>query len=196
MPRYVAFLRAINVGGHVVKMQRLKDLFVSLGLEQVETFIASGNVIFSSKGKGAALERKIERLLARELGYEVKTFIRSFAELRAIRRLAPSSDAGDCTLYIGFLAEEPCAEAARRLAAAQTRLDEFRVEGRELYWRRKRSADESRFSGATLEKMLGMPMTLRNINTVDRIVAKYECGRIPPPRSPAPDNDATRGTKR
>ena len=61
MTRYVAFLRAINVGGHIVKMETLRDLFTAHGLAKVETFIASGNVIFESK---AAADKKLE--LARE----------------------------------------------------------------------------------------------------------------------------------
>ena len=56
MRRYVAFLRAINVGGHTVKMDRLRALFAELGHGGVETFIASGNVIFEAAGGEAALE--------------------------------------------------------------------------------------------------------------------------------------------
>jgi uncharacterized protein (DUF1697 family) len=61
MPRYVAFLRAINVGGHIVKMDYLRSLFEELGFTNVETFIASGNVVFDSSYKNpASLEKKIE----------------------------------------------------------------------------------------------------------------------------------------
>ena len=75
MPKYVAFLRAINVGGHTVKMDHLRSLLESLGLENVETFIASGNVIFDSKTKNAELlERKIAKHLKEMLGYEVASF--------------------------------------------------------------------------------------------------------------------------
>ena len=64
MPRYVAFLRAINVGGHIVKMDHLRELFTQLGLTDVETFIASGNVLFTTSSKsGPALEKKIEQAL-------------------------------------------------------------------------------------------------------------------------------------
>ena len=57
MPRYIAFLRAINVGGHTVKMDRLREIFESLGFANVETFIASGNVVFeTTAGDTAALE--------------------------------------------------------------------------------------------------------------------------------------------
>ena len=59
VPRHVAFLRAINVGGHVVTMDKLRALFTALGLKDVETFIASGNVLFApSKGGVAALETR------------------------------------------------------------------------------------------------------------------------------------------
>ncbi len=69
MPRYVAFLRAINVGGHTVKMDYLRMLFEALGFSNVETFIASGNVIFDSKATSAkALEKRIEHCLAEALG--------------------------------------------------------------------------------------------------------------------------------
>ena len=64
MSKYIAFLRAINVGGHTVKMDVLRQLFESLGFANVETFIASGNVIFESKaGNVKALEKKIETCL-------------------------------------------------------------------------------------------------------------------------------------
>ena len=64
MPRLVAFLRAINVGGHIVKMDQLRKLFAELGFANVETFIARGNVLFDSSSKsGPALEKKIEKHL-------------------------------------------------------------------------------------------------------------------------------------
>ena len=73
--KYVAFLRAINVGGHTVKMDHLRNLFESMGFANVETFIASGNVIFDSKTKStAALEMEIENQLQAALGYEVRRF--------------------------------------------------------------------------------------------------------------------------
>ena len=78
MPKYVAFLRAISGGGHTVKMDYLRSLFESLGFSNVETFIASGNVIFDSTSKSTkALEKKIESYLLKTLGYEVVTlFVR------------------------------------------------------------------------------------------------------------------------
>ena len=81
MPRYIAFLRAINVGGHTVKMDRLRQIFDSLGFSNVETFLASGNVVFETTAQDtAALETRITAGLRAALGYEVATFLRTPAE--------------------------------------------------------------------------------------------------------------------
>ncbi len=177
MPRYIAFLRAINVGGRIVKMQRLKELFQLPGFDGVETFIASGNVIFNAPSRNAALlEEQIEALLRRELGYEVKTFLRMDTEVAKTAThvpFEPLADSTPSTLYVGFLKTAPRAAAKARLLAAQTPVDDFAVVGRELFWRCRMSSSESEFSGAKLEKMLEMPTTLRNVNTVRRLAAKY-----------------------
>ena len=90
MIRYIAFLRAINVGGHTVKMENLRHLFESLDFSNVQTFIASGNVVFDAKEKSArSLEKKIEKRLREALGYDVATFIRTDAELAEIADYKP-----------------------------------------------------------------------------------------------------------
>ncbi len=84
MARYVAFLRAVNVGGRTVKMDELRALFTEVGLSEVESFIASGNVIFSTSAKATpALEQKIEARLLKALGYEVLVFVRTLTEVAA-----------------------------------------------------------------------------------------------------------------
>src|SRR5215467_6473926 len=89
--RFFAFLRAINVGGgRTVKMQSLRRVFESLGFSKVETFIASGNVIFETMTqKTKTLESKIEKALQEALGYEVRTFVRTEAELAKIAGYRP-----------------------------------------------------------------------------------------------------------
>ena len=90
MMRYIAFLRAINVGGHTVKMDVLRQQFEMLGFLKVETFIASGNMIFESPQKNTrALEKTVEQQLRAALGYEVATFIRTATELSAIAHYQP-----------------------------------------------------------------------------------------------------------
>ena len=178
MPKFVAFLRAINVGGHTVKMELLKKLFEALGFSKVETFIASGNIIFDSSSKNTqALEKKIEAHLKKSLGYEVATFIRSASELAEIARYQPfpaSELAKSRALYVGFLQAPPSSEAKKGLLSVDSKIERFHFHGRELYWLflGTRFAD-SKFSGPLLEKTLGMPTTLRNATTVKKLAEKY-----------------------
>jgi uncharacterized protein (DUF1697 family) len=167
--RYIAFLRAINVGGHVVKMDRLRALFEGLGFTNVETFIASGNVIFDTRAKDPAkMERQIEKSLQEALGYPVTTFVRSVDELSGIASREPNEG---CTLWIGFLKSAP----AKPLVLKEKN-DEVRVYDREVYWLCRTKMSESTFSGALLEKTLGMPATLRNVTTVRKLAEKYGTG--------------------
>jgi uncharacterized protein (DUF1697 family) len=174
MPKHIAFLRAINVGGHNVKMEVLRGLFEALGFTAVETFIASGNVIFDSPSTDThALERQIEAVLQAGLGYEVATFIRSPAEVAAVAEHNPFTDAEGCTLYIAFLADVPNQDATEKLLGFNTEMDEFVVNGREAYWLNRTQMSDSPMSGARLEKTLGMKATVRNVTTVKKLAAKY-----------------------
>jgi len=176
MNRSVAFLRAINVGGHTVKMDRLRQLFEEIGLHQVETFIASGNVIFESVGSDVVeLERTIEAHLRQALGYDVATFIRTAGETAAIATYQPFSEtevAAAHALYVGFLHHAPTEEARNKLMALKDGFHEFHLHHRELYWLALANTAESKISGAQIEKALGAPMTARNISTIRKIAAK------------------------
>ncbi len=178
MTQYMAFLRAINVGGHTVKMDRLRSLFEALGFANVETFIASGNVVFDSENEhAAALERAIERHLLDSLGYEVKTFVRTTAQVAEVAAYAPFSPAelsveGNA-LYVSFLPGPPESDGVERLLALRNEVDDFHVHGSEAYWLRRRSVGESDFTGAALEKAMDAPATMRNMNTVRRMATKY-----------------------
>lgn len=178
MPKYVAFLRAINVGGHVVKMDQLRLMFEDMNLKNVETFIASGNVIFDSTAKNTrSLEKKIEDALKASLGYEVKTFIRSIPEIESIAQLKPFGNAElnqeSHVLYIGFLADRPTNASCQKIHSFSTEVEELCVVEREVYWLHRRHLGDSALTGAVLEKTLGMKGTLRNSNTIKRIAAKY-----------------------
>ena len=90
MTRYIAFLRAVNVGGRVVRMERLRALFGELGLAGVRTYIQTGNVFFDTdEPDRAALTERIERHLEQALGYEVATFLRTVEEVEATIALNP-----------------------------------------------------------------------------------------------------------
>ena len=178
MHRYIAFLRAINVGGHTVKMDLLRKLFEELEFANVTTFIASGNVIFDAPSAGSQqLERQIEGHLKQALGYAVATFLRTPAELTAVTSYEPFPGADPEVeghgLYVAFLSEHPGAAATEKLLAFRTEIDEFHVHQREAYWMCHTKMSESTFSGGMLGKALGMAATMRNITTVKKLAAKY-----------------------
>ena len=173
--RYVAFLRAINVGGHVVKMEQLRAAFEAIPLSGVSTFIASGNVIFESGRAPALVETVIEKKLRTILGYEVAAMVRSGTELAAIVRHVEQQAIGPAagiTLYVGFLKAAPSPELADAVGALSNDVDLLAVHGRELYWRCRTSFAESTVGGPRLEKLLKTPATIRNFNTVQRLNTK------------------------
>ena len=177
MPRLIAFLRAINVGGHTVTMDKLRQEFETLGLMEVETFIASGNVIFTPRSLDVVtLEKKIEARLCASLGYEVATFVRTDAEVAAIARYQPFKAAqidGAGAFCVGFLQCPLDAAGARALMTFRTEIDDFHTKGREIYWLCRKRQSESTFSNANMERKLKIRSTFRGINTVVRLAAKH-----------------------
>lgn len=175
MARFVALLRAINVGGHTVKMDRLKTLFEELRLDEVETFIASGNVLFDTRASAAVLTPRIEAHLERALGFEVKTFLRSAGDLITIAEREPFGGAPlgpDERAYVGFLERAPEADAAKKLEKLENANNRFALIGSEMHWWSREKMSDSKLSGAVFEKTLGMAATFRNRTTVMKLAAK------------------------
>jgi uncharacterized protein (DUF1697 family) len=178
MPRFVAFLRAINLGGtRVVRMDSLRQIFESLGFSDVRTFIASGNVVFKTRtNRRKIIERRIEKKLRQALGYDVAVFVRTDAELIEITNHKPfpkSKIDAFTACNIIFLTDALDEKLIDKVEALRTKTDEFRVRGWEIYWlRRKRPG--AAFSTVPLEKTLGQPFTVRACDTVNRIVAKFD----------------------
>jgi len=171
--RWVALLRAINVGGRTVKMDRLRALFEGLGFDAVSTFIASGNVLFEADTDEARDTERIERHLRESLGFEVTTFLRDAAELEATSRHEAFPDEADAgSRYVAFLRAAPSAAGLRRIEALSSETDRLRVVGRDIHWLTRGRFSESTVTGALLEKAAGAPTTVRNVNTVGRLVKK------------------------
>jgi uncharacterized protein (DUF1697 family) len=177
MTKYIAFLRAINVAGRYVKMERLRSIFESMGFTEVETFINSGNIIFSSDTDNSRiLEQEIERQLQTDLGFEVPTFIRTAQELAVIASYQPFSDLElqfAVALNIAFLIDPIATDNIKVLNSLQTSVDDFHSNDREIYWLCRVKQSDSKFSNAILEKKLKLKSTLRGVDTIIKIAAKY-----------------------
>ena len=173
MPRCVAFLRAVNVGGRTVKMEVLRAAFEALSLTNVETFIASGNVIFDSRARDlAALERKIEAQLLTSFGFEIHTFVRTLDEV-AVVVTHSVFDTPAQTQVVGFLRSAPTLPALQAVERLSTDADRLQVHGRELFWLSENKQSESVFSNAAFERALDMRSTFRGLGTLRKLVARH-----------------------
>ena len=177
MIRYVAFLRAINVGGHgIVKMEDLRTAFAMPGLKNISTYIQTGNVIFETRETDQVkLAQKIEKNLLKKLGFEIPTILRTFEELGEVVKNNPFKkvkEDKETPLYISLLAGIPTKEQVALVTALNTELLNHRVIGREVYCFCKRNAKGTTdFNNGTIEKKLKMPATARNLSTLTKILA-------------------------
>lgn len=182
MTTYIALLRGINVGGkNKIKMADLKRSFESLRLNQVQTYIQSGNVLFVSEESEAVLRLLIERKIEEDFGFPVPVILRTASELERIYRNCPfseeaiaeaeASSEGEC-LYVALLLEAPTQEGIERLSAFKTEHEEFQMKGMEVYLLFRQSIRNSKLANQ-LPK-LGVPATVRNWKTISKLTALAE----------------------
>lgn len=176
MTRYVAFLRAINVTGRRLTMDKLKAEFEALGFDDVSTYIASGNVIFEATGTDAELERRIESHLDKALGYEVATFVRTSKEIAKLAAAEPFKGKADGdSHYVGFLRTKPSATAKKATEALSGDHDELRIVGRELHWLVHGRFMDSEVKPKDMERALGnQQTTTRNTTMLRKLAAKLD----------------------
>lgn len=158
-------------------MAELRRVFQGLGLQEVETFIASGNVVFNSDALDLrSLALALEDRLRQSLGYEVSTFIRTEQELVAIAKYEPfkKSHLQDAqALNVGFLGQPPGPKAKKLIMAFKSEIDDFHICGREVYWLAQTKQSDSKFNNVRFEKAIGARATWRGIKTIQRLAAKY-----------------------
>jgi uncharacterized protein (DUF1697 family) len=178
MSRYVAFLRGMNLGGRRIKNEELRRQFEEMGFEEVATFRASGNVIFSAPKREAVskLAARVEKELDERLGYDVPVFLRSIEEAAAIAAHQPFTPKqlkkSKGKLQVSMLKKKPSAAAKKKALALATAEDLLAIEGRELYWLPSGGISESDLDLKALDSALG-PGTIRTIGTIEQIAAKY-----------------------
>jgi uncharacterized protein (DUF1697 family) len=177
MIKYVAFLRGINVGGKkLIKMEDLRRVVESLGLKNVRTFIASGNVLFeTSKTNRDALTRKIEKKLLTAFAHDVPVVLQTIDELKDILRANPFKKikpGADVMTFVAFLVAEPKGKPKLPLQSATENLEVLEIRDRAAFilCRRKKNGMFS-FPNNFFEKEFGVTATTRNWNTVNRIVS-------------------------
>jgi uncharacterized protein (DUF1697 family) len=180
MPTYIALLRALNVGGRYYKMADLRDHLTDSGLEDVETYIQTGNVRFRSRMRSAAkVEAHCERVLGEHCKFEVPSVIFTPAELTEVYEDAQAiSDPGFATAqkqrrYVTFFkaGHAPTGEVAERIAAWDEPGEFAVAKGRAVHIWLARTTQDAKFFGA-FKKALA-PGTNRDLNVVSVLAERW-----------------------
>ena len=166
----VALLRGVNVGGrNNVPMARLRSVLEEVGLEEVTTYIQSGNVLFRSQAAAKSLPAQIEDAIADAFGVRPAVLLRTPAELQRVVDANPFLDTSK--LHVVFLERKPGAKHTARLDPDRSPGDAFELVGRELYLHLGNGAGRTKLTGDYLERTLGVRGTQRNWNTVVKLLA-------------------------
>lgn len=164
MTIYVALLRAVNVGGTgKLPMAELKAICCDAGFARVETYIASGNVVFDSKAAPSGVKAELERRLQVHVGKPVGVVVRSAPEMLAVLKANPFPKAEPRHTYVIFLNEPPPPDALTRVSGQQD--EQIRLGEREIFVHYGSGMGRSK-----LRIPAAKPGTTRNMNTVAKLV--------------------------
>lgn len=179
MPTWVSLLRAVNLGAHnKVPMPALRTALSEAGFQQVRTYVASGNVLTSSRHRSPdRVAADVRRVIAELTGLGIEVMVRSPADMQAVVTANPWPQATRCRptlVAVSFLSAAPSTERVAALHAETSGPDAgpscCRVIGRELYVDYVDSVHGSRFTPAFFERRLAVRGTARNWRTVEAIV--------------------------
>lgn len=172
--RYIALMRGLNVGGkNRLPMVELAAVFEEAGCTELRTYIQSGNVLF---GASASLAKRLPKLvqskIARDYGYQVPVVLRRARELQKLAAASPFSRAeyDPKNLYLMCLASMPTAAQVASLDPERSIPDEFVVQGDNVYLHLPNGAARSKLTTAYFDKKLGTTSTVRNWNTLSKLI--------------------------
>jgi uncharacterized protein (DUF1697 family) len=175
VPVIISMLRGVNVGGHnQIKMDALRTLYESLGFDDVQTYVQSGNVIFRAGQKNpAALATRIQDAIERAFGFRPAALVRTTHELKtavAANPFAGRRNIEPGKLLVTFLAAEPGPECQLVLDGLKRHPEELHLKGRELYIYFPNGAGKSKLPWSAVEKLLKVQGTARNWNSVTKML--------------------------
>ena len=179
MTAVVSLLRGVNVGGHrMIGMDALRGLYGSLGLQNVQTYIQSGNVVFTTEERNLPpLAGRISAAIEHAFGFRPDVVLRTANELREVvagNPFATRPAIDPSKLHVTFLAGDLSAEARKKVLEITTDPEELRVGSRHLYIYYPDGAGRAKLSMALVERTLKTPATGRNWNTVAKLLAMAE----------------------
>ena len=176
MPVVVGLLRAVNLGGHnIVKMDQLRQLCITLGFEDVATYVQSGNVVFRTRLPVSEAATVLEDGIQKDFGFRSDVIARTADEMREVVARNPFTMEGrDASkLLVLFLASDPGTEVRNRLATIPTAGEEVKAVGREVFLYYPQGMGRSKVSAA-VDKVTRVKGTGRNWRTVTKLLAMAE----------------------
>jgi uncharacterized protein (DUF1697 family) len=177
VPTFVAFLRAVNVGPRVFKMADVRSCLEEAGLGQVETYIQSGNLRFTTTRRSRAkVESFLESTLEAGCGFDVPAIVLTPTELSKVYDDAAAAEpplSGEPRRYVMFLKDGPAADGVATVDAWDYPGERAKVVGRAVHVWLTKPTHEARFSNARFEKILGVPGTLRDLKVVTALAQRW-----------------------
>jgi uncharacterized protein (DUF1697 family) len=170
MPTFIALLRGVNVGGNILKMDRLRELCAKLGAKNPRTYVQSGNLVFEAAGSASEWEAKLEKKLAGESRLPVSVIVRTAAEMSRVFAGNPflkEKGIDTARLAVTFLQNAPARPALAGLAALKTGSERFHCAGKEIYLHCPDGFGNSKLY--LPDKVLSQRTTTRNWNTVTKL---------------------------
>jgi len=174
MPAIISMLRGVNVGGHnKIKMDALRALYESLKLKSPKTYVQSGNVVFfSSETNLGLLSQRIADAIERNFGFRPEVVLRTCSEMRHVIARNPFASRhgiDPAKLLVSFMMSDPGKAARDNLSKIDTRGEELHARGSELYIYFRNGMGKTKLSWVALDKVLGIPSTGRNWNTITKL---------------------------
>ncbi len=175
MQKYISILRGINVGGHkMIKMDALRKMCETLDFSDVETYIQSGNIIFTCKKTNFAdLENKIAENIVKTFGFDVPVMVKEVEDVAIILQNNPfvkEANEDEKALHVTFLSEIPDTEAVEKIKNATYDGDKFVIVEKTVYLYCVNSYHKTKLSNNFFEKKLNVTATTRNWKTVNELV--------------------------
>jgi uncharacterized protein (DUF1697 family) len=171
MASWIALLRGVGGGIRPLSMRELSVALEGLGLEDVRTYIQSGNVVFSSARSAARLAGEIERCIEKKFGFHSRTFVLSVAELERAAKgnPFPQADQKPQALHLFFLAQPAKAAQLDAMNQLKAKSEQFVLKSKVFYFYAPEGFGISKL-GARAERLLGVDATARNWRTVCKLL--------------------------
>ncbi len=178
MTKYLALLRGINVSGHnMIKMDALKKMLENMGFQNVETYIQSGNVFLESEEENAAsIGFNIKQEIAKVFGYDVPVIMVSKTDLELCFKnnfFLKEKECDSKKLYVAFISKELTFSAINELKISNFKPDEAAIDTTRIYIKYAIGAGKTNLDQKYIEKKLNVVATIRNWNTVTKLLEIY-----------------------